>query len=188
MWPWEHLLFAYLIYSPYQRLRDGRAPTGAPTVALFLGALLPDLIDKPLGWHVGIATSGYGPAHSVLVAVPMCVLIVLLSRREGRARIGEGFAIGYLLHLVGDVVPISLAEGKLVVGHLLWPLVDSSRPNPHPSFLEATYAYLVAYGSAVTSLSPTRIVTLQLVLATAGGLLWLLDGCPGLRRYEKSRN
>ncbi|MFC6964015.1 hypothetical protein ACFQL7_23110 [Halocatena marina] len=52
MWPWSHAAVGYLCYSIGTRL-VGRRPTTGPTVAVLFGALLPDLVDKPLSWVFG---------------------------------------------------------------------------------------------------------------------------------------
>jgi len=50
MWPWEHLAFAYVLVSGYYRLAWRSRPTDAAAIVIAVGAVLPDLIDKPLAW------------------------------------------------------------------------------------------------------------------------------------------
>ena len=63
-----------------------------------LGALAPDLIDKPPAWVARMTPSGRYFGHSL----PCCLLLtVTLMRTSGRDA-GLGFGVGYLSHLAGD--------------------------------------------------------------------------------------
>lgn len=180
MWPWEHVLFAYLLYSPYRRLRSRAPPTGPAVIALVVGSLLPDVVDKPLAWQFGIAPSGYGPAHSIFVAVPITVVVYLLARRVGRGRLGAAFGFGYLLHLVGDVIPISVRLGEVHYDHLLWPLVRSEHVHGHATFGDAFWYHLDQYLAELVTMDPSTMIIVQIGLAIGGLAMWLIDGCPGI--------
>ena len=146
---------------------------------LVLGSLLPDLVDKPLAWQFGLVGSGYSVAHSVFVAVPVCLLVFGLAVRRGSPELGTGFGAGYLLHLVGDVIPISIRRGELVYAHLLWPLVRTEGPVRTGSVLEVSLVMLRTYVREISSLEPSFVVGLQLSVVGLGLMLWLLDGRPG---------
>ena len=58
MWPWGHLALGYLLHSPLARARFGRPPTDRATLLLVIGTQLPDLVDKPLAWWLGVLPAG----------------------------------------------------------------------------------------------------------------------------------
>lgn len=180
MWPWEHILFAYLCYSIYYRVRTRGAPAGPPTIGLVIGSLLPDVIDKPLFWEFGITSSGYTIGHSIFFAIPLCLFILGIAFRMNRPQIGIGFAFGYLLHLVGDVIPISIQRGELYYQHLLWPLVRSDHIEPHGSLFDGFRHHLGGYVTEIVSMDPSTAVIVQLSLGIAGFMLWMIDGLPGI--------
>lgn len=65
-----------------------------------VGALAPDFIDKPLAWVLHVIPGSRYLGHSLLA-----LLLVWLAagRLVGRRR-ANGFAVGYLAHLMGDQV------------------------------------------------------------------------------------
>lgn len=180
MWPWEHILFAYLVYSPYRRIRSREPPSGPAVFALSIGSLLPDVIDKPLAWQYGIAPSGYGPAHSVFVAIPVSILVFLFVWKRGYARIGAAFGFGYVLHLIGDVIPISIRVGRVYYEHLLWPFVNPTPVNTHESFGAALFHHVGLYHGDLVALDPSPMLVIQLGVAVAGLLIWGIDRFPGV--------
>jgi hypothetical protein len=70
----------------------------ADAPAAVVGALAPDLIDKPLAWVLHVIPGGRYLGHSLAAAV---VVSSAVGSLRGR-RAGVGFAVGYLAHLVGD--------------------------------------------------------------------------------------
>ena len=183
MWPWEHVLFAYVFYSVYVHVRYRRSPNELPVVALAFGSLLPDLVDKPLAWQFGVFESGYALAHSVFVAVPVSVAVLLYARRRGHAAAGAAFGVGYLLHLVGDVIPASLSRGAVDLTPMLWPIAGEPRAadRASESFLEGVSTLLVDYGTQLATLEPTPVLLLQIGSVVLGLALWAYDGFPGPR-------
>lgn len=181
MWPWEHVLFAYVFYSVYVHLDHRAAPTDGATAALAFGALFPDLVDKPLAWQFGLFETGWGIAHSVFVAVPVAVLAYAVARRRGVGRAGLAFGFGYLLHLPADVLPSSFSRGRLYLAPVLWPRSDPVVDSDHRSFVDAVTALLAEYAGQLLALEVTAGLALQLGSVVAGGLLWLYDGAPGPR-------
>lgn len=177
MWPWEHVLFAYVFYSACVHLGSRAPPTDRAAAALALGALFPDLVDKPLAWQFGLVETGWGPAHSAFVAAPVVVLVHALARRRGAGRVGLAFGVGYLLHLPGDVLPASLSRSSLYLPPVLWPLGDPATTD-HGSLPVAVYGLLTEYAVDLLALEVTPVVALQMGSVVAGGLLWLRDRRP----------
>lgn len=85
----------------------GHRPAGLPVV-VGVASVLPDLIDKPLGWWLG-ALPGVGLGHSVFFAVP----VVLLAWAFAGGRYAAPLGIGLLSHLVGDVFYKAVVAGRL---------------------------------------------------------------------------
>jgi hypothetical protein len=181
MWPWEHVLFAYVFLSLYMHVRHRAPPEHRPTVLLAFGSLFPDLVDKPLAWQYGVFETGWGIAHSVFVATAVSLLGYAVTRRASAGRVGVGFGVGYLLHLVGDVIPASLSRGRLYLDPVLWPFGDPTTDATHESFLGGVETLLFEYATQLLALEITPIVVLQLGSVALGGSLWIYDGCPGLR-------
>ena len=92
--------------------------------AFFLGALLPDLIDKPLfyipfwltgrrGDDAGILSGTHLFAHTLLF-----LLALVIAARLGRGPRLRAVAVGVTTHFVLDCVGLSMGMGTL-----LWPLL-----------------------------------------------------------------
>lgn len=176
MWPWSHAAVGYLCYSLGTRL-VGRRPTAGPTFAAVFGALLPDLVDKPLSWLVGLFPQGYAVAHSVLVAVPLGIGAVVLARQRDRRSLGIAFVVGYWSHLLGDVGFGLWQASRHAFGRVLWPIVTL------PAYERPLFVRLSEYVSVFTGFQSTNdamIVLLgtAMVFVTIG--VWMFDGQPGL--------
>ena len=180
MWPWEHVLFAYVCYSTYVHVRYRSRPEDAPVIALAFGAVLPDLIDKPLAWEFGVVGTGYGAAHSVFLGVPAALLVYAVAKRRGMGAVGGAFAAGHALHLVGDVLPASLSRARLDLSPVLWPVAGRTSPPEQVSFASGVYGLLTEYVTQLLTLDLTPVVALQLGSVVFGITLWLVDGRPGL--------
>ena len=184
MWPWNHLALGYALYAGYVHLRYRRAPTGPAVIVLVVATQLPDLIDKPLAWVFAVLPSGLALGHSLLFALPVAAGAVLLAHLDGDVDPGEAFAIGYLSHLVGDLIYPFAASGELPVGFLFWPLVSS--PRTEAPALVPTVARL--WSKYVAFLSTPRG---GLYLAAQVGFLllvvgaWVYDGRPGLETIRR---
>ncbi|WP_121823392.1 metal-dependent hydrolase [Halostella salina] len=180
MWPWEHLAVGYLLFSPTVRLSAARTPTGVEAAVLAVATQLPDLIDKPLAWWLGVLPSGLSLGHSVFFAVPAVAAALALTSRAGVPGVGVAFGVGYLSHLLGDVIFNSLG-GTLRVGFLFWPAV--SRASDGGTALLARVAEL--WGSfrlfLGTPVGRLYLLVEAAVLALALAL-WVADGVPGVRR------
>lgn len=183
MWPWEHVLFAYVFYSLYVHVRWRQRPPDAPIVALAVGSVLPDLVDKPLAWQFGVFEGGYALAHSVFVVVPVAMVVYLVAERHGHGVVGAAYGIGHLLHLAGDVLPASLASGALDLGPMLWPFGGPPRSadRANVSFLDGSYTLLSEYVAELATLDLTPVIALQIGSLVLGLILWTYDGFPGPR-------
>lgn len=180
MLPWEHAAVGYLAYSLLSHLLARRSPGALEAVAALVGSQGPDLIDKPLSWQYGVFESGYALGHSVLFAVPLAVAAGLLARAFGRARVGAAFAVGYLLHLPGDVVPTYLRDGVLPLEVVLWP-VAKAPPSSDQPVVDVTIELLFEYVGVLTAQDPPTLVVVQAGVIVLTALLWLYDGAPVLR-------
>jgi hypothetical protein len=91
--------------------------------AFFLGALLPDLIDKPLFyipfWLTGRrgATAGILSGTHLFAHTGLFLLVLVVAARITRSLPARAVAIGVATHFVLDVVGLSMGMGTL-----LWPL------------------------------------------------------------------
>lgn len=168
MWPLGHAAVAYLSYSGLCRAREG-SPTGAPAVlAVLLGSQLPDLVDKPLSWYLGILPTGRSLAHSLVVIVPVVAVGYLVASRYSHAEYGIAFGVGAGSHLLADVVPVLWGAADPAI--LVWPLLPlEPYPDGAPSIL----------GLLMDSLGEPYFFA-EFVLAALAVAVWRRDGYPGL--------
>lgn len=180
MLPWEHAAVGYLAYSLLSHALARRSPGALEALAAVVGSQGPDLIDKPLSWQYGVFESGYALGHSVLFAVPLTVAAALLARAYGRLRVGAAFAVGYLFHLPGDVVPPFLRSGELPLAVVLWP-VAKAPPSAEQPVVGVTVDLFFEYVDVLTAQDPPTLVLVQAGVIGLTALLWLYDGAPVLR-------
>ena len=181
MWPWEHVAFGYVVYSLLVHLGYRDSPGESEAVTVAFASVLPDLIDKPLAWQFGIFESGYALGHSIFFAGPLSLAAIVLARASGRTRVGLAFAVGYMLHLVGDVIPIYVARGTWSVNHLLWPVVVVENPRGHDGLLAGFVHNFEPYVAQLLAGEVTPYIALQVGLGLAAVGLWLFDGAPGVK-------
>lgn len=134
MEPINHVLLALLPVFAYSLLRYRRLTTGSMALVVVFAALFPDLVDKPLAWWLGVIPSGRMLAHSVLVAIPIIIGVLLFTYRTNRLPYAVGFSWGYLSHIAADFYPIIL-QGREYYWYpnLFWPYMDPN-PDPNPDF------------------------------------------------------
>lgn len=125
MWPWGHLAVGYVVYAVYTRYWHDRTPVGGPVVVLTVATQLPDLVDKPLAYTIGVLPGGRSLAHSLLIAGPVCMLALEFARRhdDWRAHAGIGFVIGYGTHLLGDSIHGLVGMEFADLTFLAWPVL-----------------------------------------------------------------
>ncbi|MFB6227416.1 MAG: metal-dependent hydrolase [Halobacteriales archaeon] len=180
MWPWGHLAIGYITYAAYTRYRHDEHPTGVPVVVLTLATQLPDLVDKPLAYSVGVLPEGRSLAHSLLIAVPLCLLALAFARRETgwRARSGVAVAVGYATHLFGDSIRDLLASNLDGLTFLVWPI--RAAPDYGTTSFDGHAEQFVASATRLSTgeLTPFAVEWLLFVLMIG---LWLWHRGPPLR-------
>jgi hypothetical protein len=184
MWPWEHLAVGYVLYSLLGHAVDRSSPTDVGAVAVGAGTQLPDLVDKPLSWVLGVTETGYSVGHSLFAAPVVCLAAVAVGRRYADDRICVAFAVGYLSHLFGDVVyPLFLGRG-LAPAVVLWPAVEQPPSDSHLGFVALVTRFIGRYARQMAALDLTPYVVFQVGLGLSVLLLWLYDGTPGTGVYR----
>lgn len=186
MWPWEHAIFAYVLYSLSCRL-FGTRPSGRAVVgALVIGAVLPDLIDKPLAWQLGIFETGYAVGHSIFVAVPFSIVAILVAKHRNQLQVGIAFAYGYLSHLLGDLIPPLLREGEVPIERILWPIAHAPPSHDHGTFVDGVSHYLDVYQEVIIGGEFNLVILMQVAFAVLALGLWIADGYPGVRDGDRN--
>lgn len=127
-----------------------------PLAAVALGALLPDLIDKPMLWG-GLTPYGRTVGHGLLFWGAALALWLLSSRRPGTS---AALLVGGFSHLLADLAD-DLVEGLERTGHVFsawmgWPVTTPDMVNVQVPHL----------------LEPMRHATTTLELATVAACLW----------------
>jgi membrane-bound metal-dependent hydrolase YbcI (DUF457 family) len=168
MWPWAHGAVGYLAYRLAGR-QAGRAPDPTAVLVLGLATQLPDLIDKPLGWYLGVLPGGRSLAHSLLFAGLICAVAYSAARRYRRPRLARVFALGYSSHLAGDAYAHALSGRLEALGFLAYPFVPVPPEPPGVGLL-----------SLVSALRLDAFLAFELLVTAAAVGLWLYDGRPGL--------
>jgi membrane-bound metal-dependent hydrolase YbcI (DUF457 family) len=168
MWPWAHGAVGYLLYRLAGR-RAGRPPDPTAVVVLGVATQLPDLIDKPLGWYLGVLPGGRSLAHSLLFAGLACAVAYSVARRYRRHRLAGVFALGYVSHLAGDAYAGVLSGRLEALSFLAYPFVSIPAEPSGVGLL-----YLLA------NLRLDAFLAFELVVTLLAVGLWLSDGRPGL--------
>lgn len=168
MFPPGHLALAYLLASLLARLRGEQPVKAGVAAAAAIGSGVPDLVDKPLAWLLGLR-AGRTLGHSLLFVVVLTLVAVAVARRVGRPRAGASFVLGLGSHLLADAAP-ALFRGDRTGSFLLWPF-DTTTPYDEP------YPGLDTLLTTVAS-EPSLVVEGGLVLAAAW--YWREDGYPGV--------
>jgi hypothetical protein len=99
---------------------------------LALGALLPDLVDLPLGTLVfsDSVSTGEAWAHSLLAPSVVTIVVLLATRRGRRRRAWMALAVGMFFHL--------LLDGMWTKTEVfLWPLFGDIPRGPVPYWEDA---------------------------------------------------
>lgn len=164
MFPFGHLAVGYLAYSLCSRRHYDTPPAAGPVVVVLFASLVPDLVDKPLAWSLGVLPSGRSFGHSLLVLVPLSIAGYLLAKRDDRTEYAVAVAVGAIAHSLVDGTPL-LWDPYTSEQFLFCPLV----PVTVPPVLEAVRPPLgLAYALA------------DLLLPLPAAVCWWRDGCPGL--------
>lgn len=175
MWPLGHAAVAYLCYSASTRWRFDESPATLPVLAVLFGSQFPDLVDKPLAWYLGVLPTGRTLAHSLLVLVPLCAVVLVAARVVGRQELGIAFAIGAISHSIVDAVP-ALWGAPGAADHLLWPITP----------VEAYEAGAPTVLGLLADSATDPWFLFEFVLAAGALWLWRRDGWPGTELLGRS--
>ena len=179
MWPWEHLAFGYLLFSLYSHSRWEAPPTAGSAVVVAVATQIPDLVDKPLGWWFGVLPGGRTFAHSLLTAVPSIAVVAIVGWFLNSRRATVGFAIGYLSHLVGDVLYPFVVKGEYSLAFLFWPITGTGGEFDEPPVTHITELVADFVGFLGTPVGVVYLVV-ELLLLISTVAVWWRDGSPGL--------
>lgn len=180
MWPWEHVAVGYLLFSLGLRTLGRDPPSDAAAVLVGVAALLPDLVDKPLSWGLGVFPTGYALGHSVFFAIPIGLVAIDVGINRGHGLPAAGFVVGYWSHLGADVLDPLRYGLPPAPGRILWPVVPGEAYEQDLG-LGRGVTYLGDFLATVVTMDLVTLVGLYLLLPLATLGLWLLDGVPGIR-------
>lgn len=169
MFPAAHPGVAYLLYAVLLRASGRGTPTHVATGALVVGALLPDVVDQSLYHVTGAVPSTRTLAHSLLVVVPVCVVVIAAIRMsEVPDDAGYGFAVGYLSHPLADALWPFVSGEYAELGFLLWPI------TPSPPYTGRRVLVVIAD-------IPVTTRSVELGVLGVALIVWWSHGRPGLR-------
>ena len=134
MFPHEHFIVAVVPVVAYLVVVHRRLPTVQLLGVVFLGSQFPDLVDKPLAHQFVVLPSGRVFMHSLPIALPVLLLIVLYGWRTERLRLSLAFAFAHLSHLVTDHTSALLSSTPHIPPELLWPLLPPTASPVTPSW------------------------------------------------------
>jgi membrane-bound metal-dependent hydrolase YbcI (DUF457 family) len=174
MWPLGHAAVAYLCYTGLCRVRSEVPLVDLAAVAVLIGSQVPDLVDKPLSWYLGVLPTGRSLAHSLLVVGPLVGLVYLIAARSQHPEYGVAFGIGAVSHVLVDALP-ALWDGT-DPSFLLWPLLAVEPYESAPSTVWQLF---------VSSLGDPYFVS-QFGLAAIAIMMWYHDGTPGVDRIRQA--
>ena len=176
MLPWGHAALGYMFYTAYARLRYRHPPVGLTVYALGLGTQFPDLIDKPLAWHLAVLPSGRSLAHSLFTLVVIVGALWFAFDAPEQRRLTAAFSVGWVSHLVGDGV-FAVLRGRWVgVHYLLWP-VTSYSGGPGDRNVLTFFFHLELTPHLWVGVALTGVVL----------CVWLIDGAPGVADVLRGR-
>lgn len=172
MFPWTHAAFGYLLLLSVAVLLRWRL-SRAELIAVFVGSQLPDLVDKPLAWWFSVLPSGRSLFHSLLVAVPLSLLVLVVAWYLTHPEVGFAFGVGYASHLVGDSYAALYYWRPEEFSFLLWPLLPA---YPYDDF--------VSFADFFSQVTVTQNVLIFFVVAVGVGVVFFVQfvRAPSLRQ------
>ncbi|QWC20225.1 metal-dependent hydrolase [Halorubrum sp. 2020YC2] len=178
MWPWGHLAVGYVALSAVVRIGFGDRPSDRAALVLAVATQLPDLVDKPLAWQFGLLSNGIGAAHSLLVGVPAALAVAAVLRARGYPELGVAAAVGYVSHVLGDLLFAALFSRPPILPSFLWP-VYSTPAAPAPGLGAKTWQLLLDSRALLGGGMGRTYFLLEALLLCGTAALWFLDGTPG---------
>lgn len=121
--PVQHVLIAFLPVLAYVLVRDRGLPSLRLVAVVFVGALFPDLIDKPLAYELSLIPSSRVFMHSLPFALPLVVTVCVYAWKTDRTRAGGSFAFAYFSHLFADNYEELLGPEFRIPPDLFWPFL-----------------------------------------------------------------
>jgi len=158
---WVHAAVAYLVYRGISFGRSGRRPNDSIVIALVVGALLPDLVDKPLSF-VFTSLPSRSVTHSIFIAAIVVSAVLYATRRMDSSDIGTAYVLGYASHLVTDLIdPLFIPEEP--IAFLMWPILTD-------------YHHIGGPGELLALVRLTPYVVGQTIITLLAVALWFGDG------------
>jgi len=166
---WVHAAVAYLVYRMSLPISGRGDIDRGVMLALLAGALLPDLIDKPVSFVFSSAPSR-SFAHSIFTTIFLIAVVVYISRRLGRSKGALAYILGHFSHLGADLVDSLFIPEETFV-FLFWPLITD-------------YHHIDTVQELLSLVTPTPYVLAQTGITVLAVALWLYDGKPGYDSLE----
>lgn len=158
----------YLCYSVAARRGWLPALDDAVLLAVLFGTQLPDLVDKPLAWYIGVLASGRSLGHSLLFVVAVGALAFWACSRFDRPELALGLVVGALSHALVDTLPV-LWNPDAIWEFLFYPVLNE---YTHSS---ETYTVLGLLRGSATD----PYFLFEHLLFVAAVVRWHLEGAPG---------
>jgi membrane-bound metal-dependent hydrolase YbcI (DUF457 family) len=122
--PHIHLLIAVVPVIAYFALRYRGRPSVKLVYVVFFGSQFPDLVDKPLATELFWIPNGRMFAHSLMIALPISIGVLLFVWRRDQLREGTAFVFAYLSHIVADFRQHLFQPNPTLHPNMLWPLSE----------------------------------------------------------------
>lgn len=106
MFPIFHVFLPVFMWEVWELLSSKKKLKNAPVYRfwLIIGAILPDLVDKPLSILFPTIFSGRGIAHAPFIIVIFCGILYFLAKRKDMViSLGIGMIFHLLLDLPGNI-------------------------------------------------------------------------------------
>jgi len=184
MWPWEHAAVGYLLYSLWCRVVYREPPSDLPVAALIIGSQLPDMIDKPLSWGLGVFQTGYALGHSALITIPVGLAVGIRSIRTAHHRTVTALLVGYWSHLAGDVVNPLRSGGTIALDTVLWPVVVGP-PYEQDLGLARGLVYITDLFDSLQTADSLPLLGGYLLVPALAVAVWIADGMPGTAVFSR---
>lgn len=191
MLPPTHLSLGYLFYSAYLRI-SARRPDALGVVLITIGAVLPDIIDKPLQL-IGFFSAGRTIGHSLILGIPAITLLgFLLYQRTEDVKYPFALMISYVVHPLADAINYPL-QGTLAtdfeeMAFLVWPIDVSGEAIVEALSINKAIFRVISQKPAWTATHLPAgeelshlLRVFELCVTVIAIVVWNSDGKPGLQ-------